>query len=114
MATKIGSGMCNILQALHNLTGSDTSSKIGTKYAALKANPTFYLEEFGISLFNFEDSATNAEEYLVYVFNSTMHFKTIDLLRYYKYHHSKNITFEDLPPTSYSLRTYIESFLCNI
>ena len=38
VATKIGSGICNILPALHNLTGSDTSSTIGTKYAALKGN----------------------------------------------------------------------------
>ena len=104
LATKIGSGMCNVLPTLHNLTGSDTNSKIGTKYATLKANLTFYLMEFGKCLLNFEDSITNAGVFSESA-QTTMHFKTMDLLHYYKYHHSKNITFEYL--WSYSLRKYI-------
>ena len=83
--------MCNVLPALHNLTVSDTSTKIGTKYVALKTNSTFYLEEFGKVYLIVKTPHLYIEEYLVKVFNSTMRFKTMDLLHYYKYHLSKNI-----------------------
>jgi len=38
-AGKIGRGLCQVLPAVHTLTGCDYTSKFGTKHAALKANP---------------------------------------------------------------------------
>ena len=34
-------------------------------------------------------------------------FKTMDQLRYYKYYHTKNVIYSELPPTSYSLQAHI-------
>ena len=42
--------LCKVLPAVHPLTGSDYTSKFGTKYAALRANPERCLIEFGQSL----------------------------------------------------------------
>ena len=42
LINKIDSEMCDVLPALHNLTGGDTNSKIGTKYVAIKSNLIFY------------------------------------------------------------------------
>ena len=99
--------MWAVLPAIHNLTGSDTCSKIGTKKAAIKANPTDYLKEFGRDLANFQESAFKAEEYLVKVLSLTTSFKTMDELRFYKFHHSKNMKIVDLPPTSFSLKGHL-------
>ena len=107
LANKIGCDMCSVLPALHNLTGRDTNSKIGTKYAAIKEKPSVYLKTFGTSQLYLEESVVKAEEYLVKVLSATTTFKTMDELRFYKYHHSKNITFAALPPTSCSLKGHI-------
>ena len=46
LAKKIGS-LCDVLPAIHALTGSNITSKVGTKAAALKAEPVSYLKGFG-------------------------------------------------------------------
>jgi hypothetical protein len=107
LASKLGLDVCKVWPALHVLTGSDTISKVGTKHAAVKANPVNYLMNFGYSLQHVEDSCIKAEEYLVNVLNSTVPYKTMDELRYYKYYNSKNVTFADLPPTSFAIKGHI-------
>ena len=100
--------MCAVLPAIHNLTGSNTCSKIGTKKPPInKDNPTDYLKEFGRDLANFQESAFKAEEYLVKVISLTTSFITMDELRFYRFHHSKNMKIVDLPPTSFSLKGHL-------
>ena len=59
--------MCKILPARHVLTGSDTTSKVGTKAGALTAHPTSFLKDFGKRLSHVEASVAKAEEYFVQV-----------------------------------------------
>ena len=47
---KLGSDTFKILVNLHHLAGCDSSSKFGTKSAALKADPVRYLSDFGKEL----------------------------------------------------------------
>lgn len=44
---KLGAELCDCLIAIHHLTGSDYTSKIGTKHKALFANPTDFVKDFG-------------------------------------------------------------------
>ncbi|KAG1651190.1 hypothetical protein GQR58_027383 [Nymphon striatum] len=45
----LGRDLCTVLPAIHNLTGCDITSTIGTKKAALKANPETHLQGFSTS-----------------------------------------------------------------
>ena len=47
MYASLGADLCAVLPALHSLTGCDITSKIGTKKAALKADPKRHLHRFG-------------------------------------------------------------------
>jgi len=47
LAAQIGDNLCQVLPAVHVLSGCDYTSKIGTKHAALMTNPEHCLEEFG-------------------------------------------------------------------
>ena len=44
-ASSHGQILCSILPAIHHLTGSDYTSKIGTKLSGLNANPEIYLKD---------------------------------------------------------------------
>ena len=46
LALEMGEDECKIVLALHHLSGADYTSKIGTKYSALSANPCEYLSDF--------------------------------------------------------------------
>jgi len=46
LSLRIGPGLCKVLPSIHTLTGCDYTSKVGTKLAALTANPETYLGEF--------------------------------------------------------------------
>ena len=43
LVNSVGQSMCDILPAVHALTGCDITSKFGTKSAALKTDPTKFL-----------------------------------------------------------------------
>lgn len=104
LGEKLGSDTSKILVALHHLTGCDSTSKFGTKAAALKADPVHYLSDFGkeLNCINF----ILVEEFLVNVYKSGTSCRTMDELRYYLYHHSKK-TILELPPTSRSVRGHV-------
>ena len=89
--------ICKVILPLHHLTGCDSSSKVGTKAAGLKANPTQHLQKFGKDPANIDFAGV--KQYLVNVFKSGTHCESMDQLRHYLYHHSKK-TIVDLPPTS--------------
>ena len=67
LAHKIGQSLCEVLPAVHALTGSDMTSKFGTKAASLKCNPTVYLQTFGKIIDDVDDNLVEAEKYLVQV-----------------------------------------------
>ena len=48
---RIGNVLSSLLPAIHSLTGCDITSKVGTKKAALKADPELHLVNFGRSSF---------------------------------------------------------------
>ena len=104
LAINIGQPLCKVLLAVHMLTGCDSTSKFGTKAAALKAKPAEFLVDFGSDpeLINF----SRIEEYLVQVYKSGIPLKTMDELRYYVYHHSKK-SIDELPPTSRMTKAHI-------
>ena len=101
---KLGDGMCNVLPALHTLTGCDYTSKFGTKSAAVKATPVMFLKDFWSIESDIEKQVVSAEQYLVQVKKKGSTFKTCDELRDFLYHHSKT---SDLPPTSHELKMHI-------
>ncbi len=104
IANKIGQPLRRSLLALHMLTGTDCTSKFGTKAAALKAKPEMYLGEFG----NDPDSIdfSRVEEFLVQVYKPGYSLKTMDEVRFNIYHQSKKSVVE-LPPTSNMTKAHI-------
>lgn len=109
LGKKLGD-LCQVLPALHTLSGCDVTSKVGTKLAALKANPLIYLRHFGVNpnAPNLEETYQHAESYMVQIFKKGSDLKTLDELRYWMYHHSKSITLDKLPPTSYRATEHIK------
>src|SRR3989442_14969091 len=112
--SKIGTGMCDILPALHALTGNDTNSKVGTKPGGLKADPVAYLNGFGKCLSKDEDCTNRAESYLVQVIKNGATFETMDDLSYWMYEHSKDCSVQSLPPISREIRMHILRALSTI
>ena len=106
LAPKTGP-VSKVLPALHALLY--LTSKVGTKPAALKADPVQYLKDFGRDPHsdNIEDTFLKAEEYLVQVLKRGTSIKVMDDLRHWMYHHSKSMTVDNLPPTSHLLRGHI-------
>ena len=105
MANSMGLIKCKLLPALHSLTGSDCTSKFGTKAAAVKmSSPETYLSEFGTDPDNIDFGVI--EKFLVQLLKPGSHFERMDELRYYMYHQS-NKTILDLPPTSRATRAHI-------
>jgi hypothetical protein len=60
----LGHQLCSVLPAVHSLTGCDTTSKIGTKKAALKADPEKFLGSFGVTPTLPQVTIEKAENYL--------------------------------------------------
>ena len=65
---RLGRDLCSVLPALHRLKSCDVTSKIGTKKAALNANPCIHLTSFGSLPFTSKDIIA-AERFLVNVLN---------------------------------------------
>ena len=59
--------VCQVLPAVHTLTGCDYTSKVGTKHAAMIASPDKYLKQFGTISDNMEAQIVASEEYLTQV-----------------------------------------------
>jgi len=80
--------LCQVLPAVHVLTGYDYTSKIGTKHAAFMTNPEHYLEDFGTKID--ESTIDKAEQYLARVLKKGTKFKKMDQFRNELYHYSKS------------------------
>ena len=91
LAPRIGKELCYLLPLVHTLTGCDYTSKVGTKHAALIANPTEYRKDFDAGPRCTDDFTASCEAYLVQVFKRNTTCTTMDQLRDYIYHHSKGV-----------------------
>ena len=103
----LGHSITDVLPALHSLTGCDITSKIGTKKAAIKAEPQNFLRHFGKSPATLPSLMNDAEQYLMKVINRKSQAKTFTELRKEIYHFSKSIFHQNLPPTSEGLQTHL-------
>ena len=102
-----GQDVCNVLPALHCLTGCDATSKVGTKKAALKAQPTQLLRNFGREMTITPETKADAEKFLVLVLSETSQFSSFSHLRAKIYHLTKASSHQNLPPTSEGLLPHI-------
>lgn len=67
LAHVLGERLCRILLKAYVLTGDDSLSKVGTKYAATVCEPLKFLGDFAESDDLSADAMTKTEEYLVRV-----------------------------------------------
>ena len=100
LAERIGKDLCQLLPAVHYLTGCDYISKVGTKHAALKAHPETYLKQLGSVTDDLQSVVTASEAYLAQVLKLGTSCKTADELKIHVFHQSKNMCYDKLPPTS--------------
>ena len=107
LAPRIGKELCYLLPLVHTLTGCDYTSKVGTKHAALNANPSEYLKDFDSGPSCSDDFTASCEAYLVQVLKRNTTCTTMDQLRDYIYHHSKGVSLGQLPPTSHAVEQHI-------
>lgn len=68
----LGGSLCDVLPAVHSLTGCDITSKVGTKKTALKAQPQELLKHFGRSPCLSEQMVKNTELYFIKVLFSSL------------------------------------------
>ncbi|KAL7296570.1 hypothetical protein TKK_0010001 [Trichogramma kaykai] len=104
IAENYGNEFYSVLPALHHLTGADYTSKIGTKYSAIRADPITYLKTFAhdISEAKIEESLDNAEQFLLRVLRKKH--LSFDFLR--KKMHFAFVLPTELPATSASIRLH--------
>ena len=106
LADKLGPRLCKALLKAHIGTGCDYLSKVGTKKAALLAQPESNLAAFGESAVLDEHQINEAEYYLVRVFKSRPRTaednEDFDDLRVNSWKTTNSVV--HLPPTSYSIR----------
>ena len=104
---RLGPDLCTVLPALHSLTGCDITSKIGTKKAALKADPEIHLQRFGTTAPLTFAMIQHAEQYLVNVVDAGSKSSNFQELRADQFHFSKSTSHQNLPPTSQGLEPHI-------
>ena len=107
LAPRIGKELCYLLPLVHTLTGCDYTSKVGSKHAALNANPSEYLKDFDSGPSCDNDFTASCEAHLVQVLKKNTTCSTMDQLRDYIHHHSKGVSLEALPPTSNAVQQHI-------
>ena len=65
----LGTEWCKTLLKIHNLTGNDFVSTVGSKLAAIKCSPLTHVNEFGECAELLDHQAALTEKYLVSVWN---------------------------------------------
>ena len=110
---RLGNQLCAVLPALHCITGCDVTSKIGTKKAALKANPENYLMHFGTSPSLSNTVVHRAEQFLVKVLKPISPSSTFTAYRKEVFYSSKKATLQNLPPTSKGILSHIKRAFYN-
>ncbi len=103
LARKLGRELCEVLPAVHALTGCDITSKFGTKAAALKSKPSSTPKRIREEL----------KQFCVWMKLNCIWYKSWNVVTIiYKLwlncdHHSKSVTILDLPPTSHATTGHI-------
>ena len=110
---KVGAEVCSVLPAVHSLTGCDITSKVGTKKAALDANPVQFLRSFGSHPLLTESDISGAEQFLCDVLAKNHDCKNFQELRIHLYNFSTDKTHWNLPPTSTGLLPHIQRSFYN-
>ena len=105
---RLGQNLCRVLPALHSLTGCDITSKIGTKMAALKANPERHLQGFGTTAPITAAMIQQAEKYVVNVVDAKSKSRNFQELRANQFYFCKASTHQSLPPTIEGLKPHIQ------
>ena len=106
--SRMGPALCSVLPALYTLTGCDSTSKIGTKKAALESNAEALLSEFGKSPILSPSVLENAEKFLVNVIKKKSLSTNFTDLRKEMYHSSMSTSHLNLIPTTQGLQPHIE------
>jgi hypothetical protein len=101
--------LCKVLPAVHCITGCDITSKVGTKKAAMEAQLENYLVGFIESMQLSPQLAQSVEQYLVKVVGTRSTSGATDFLQLMNalFHHSKNASFHNLPPTTKGLYPHL-------
>ena len=101
--------LIEVLPALHSLTGCDSTSKVGTKPAAIKREHFFdKIVDFGKDKFDY-DMFLKAETFLVHCVSEKADCSTFDDLRCQEYlKYGRKVNFGRLPCTSSSIYLHIE------
>ena len=102
---KIGVPKFKVIYKAHIWTGSDKTSKIGSKKSAIKANPGLYLQRFGEENELSVEAAECAEQYLIKVELPKSTNVTFNELRFDMYR-SRKTPYVKLPPSSHSLQEF--------
>lgn len=110
---RLGCQLCAVLPAVHSLTGCDITSKVGTKKAALNAEPENLLKHFGGLPTLSQPLIKNAESYLAKVLKPKIDAKNFSNLRAEIFHHVKGSSHHNLPPTSQGLLPHIKRSFFN-
>ena len=110
---RLDSALCTVLPAVHSLTDCDITSKIGTKKAALKADPESHLHGFGTTIPLTSATIQRAEQYLVNVVDVGSKSNNFQELREHQFYFSKSISHQNLPPTSQGIEPHIHRAFCN-
>ncbi len=81
LAASLSRDVCEVLPAIHSLTGCDYTSKVGSKKAAIECSPVYYLKSFGTITdgSQVERQIYKAEEYLVQVLKKNSACKTYSI-----------------------------------
>ena len=110
---RLGGSLCDVLPAENSLTGCDITSKVGTKKAALKAQPQMLLKHFGKSPNLSEQMVKNTEVYLIKVLKPQSDARNFSEYRSEVFHHTKASSLQNLPPTSQGISPHIKRSLYN-
>ena len=113
MYTKVGVEVCSVLPALQSLTGCDITSKVGSKKAAMAANPARYLRWFGRHDVLTEYDVSQAVQFLCEVITNGHEFKNFQELRTYLYNFSVDKIHWNIPPTSTTIMPHIQRAFLN-
>ena len=105
--------LCAVLPDVHSLTGCDTTSRVGTKKATLKAEPEKFLKQFGTSPTLPEPVVQDAENYLVKVLKSRNEANNFAELWAEVFHQAKTSSHQNLLPTCFGILPHIEHALYN-
>ena len=108
-----GPSLCNVLPAVHSLTGTDITSKVGTKKAALKAEPEKFLKQFAKSPTLSEATINKTELYTIKVLKPQSEARNFTEFRAEIFHHSKSSSLHNLHPTSDGMLPHIKRSLYN-